>query len=151
MGVVLFQIMCRQMEKQFKPSFQIRENTTNKGIKTQTDRNMRTIILNTKEFESLEVKIEYKMFGSCCVANIVLKKDDPRNQEIHKIQNNFQLLVHEPRFRNNSKGSGWWLFSKCYMVGCDHDETQHTQINYWNCKMINIEESRDYLIENIEN
>lgn len=110
---------------------------------------MKPIILNTKEFESYEHKVEYTMFGSCCVAGIALKKDDPRNLEIHKIRKDFQLLIHEPRFKH-SKGSGWWLFSKCQIVGYGLEEIQRTQINYWNCRQLTLEESRNFLIDTLK-
>jgi|VirMetMinimDraft_7_1064189.scaffolds.fasta_scaffold38795_1 hypothetical protein len=104
---------------------------------------------NIKEFDNVDIDNSYDVLNY--IANIKLKKDDPRMQSIMESQE-FIIVVDKPNYMYRNQHTQRIKFEECCKCSYNHSmgkEYIHIQINYNKVTVIGSISERDYLIDNL--
>ncbi len=109
------------------------------------------ILLSRNEFESNSTGNFNMTYDECIIAYIKLHNQDKRYKEIMNSRL-FSAIVCDPLSLGYSKFKGIVKFNKCIKCGWGYPNSNgivNISINYWRSEVIEKEEYRDVLIDNI--
>lgn len=102
---------------------------------------------NIREFDDIDIDNSYDVLGY--IANVKLKKDDPRLVSILE-SDEFEIVIDKPNYLYGDQHKQRIKFEKCCKCVTSYgNEYLHIQINYNLVTVIGSISERDYLIDNL--